>query len=258
MRRVNGLTNIWVTSLFAVGVASAIPLAATWWLASRPATTAIWVPRLIFVASGALFGAAVFHLVPEALRGASLGRVATLVLLGVLALALMERVIHALERPAPEHEPHDAHGHPSHLMPLGIASDALHNMIDGALVATAFLADPSLGIFAGVAIALHELPRELGTFALCVDGGMSPRRAILVNAATGVLALLGAVSALLVGADAERFGQLLVPFAAGNFLYLSAAIIAARRAPAPQERRRGDWLLVLVGVVITALLAGWH
>ena len=73
-------------------------------------------------------------------------------------------------------------------MPLGIASDALHNTIDGALVATAFMTDPSLGVFAGAAIALHELPRELGTFAICVDGGMSPRRAILVNAATGVLA----------------------------------------------------------------------
>lgn len=253
----NGTTTIWGTSLLAVGVASAIPLAATWWLASRPATTAIWVPRLIFVASGALLGAAVFHLIPEALSGAPAGRVTVLVMLGVLALALMERAIHALERPA-ENEPHDPHGHPSHLMPLGIASDALHNVIDGALVATAFLADPSLGIFAGMAIALHELPRELGTFALCVDGGMTPRRAILVNAATGVLALLGAVSALVIGADAERFGELLVPFAAGNFLYLSAAILTARRGVAPQGRRRDNYLLVLAGVLVTALLAGWH
>lgn len=252
----NGTTTIWLTSLLAVGVASAIPLAATWWLASRPATTAIWVPRLIFVASGALLGAAVFHLIPEALAGAAPGRVTVLVMLGVLALALMERAIHALERPT-SGEPHEPHGHPGHLMPLGIASDALHNVIDGALVATAFLADPSLGIFAGVAIALHELPRELGTFALCVDGGMTPRRAILVNAATGVLALLGAVSALVIGADAGRFGELLVPFAAGNFLYLSAAILTSRRA-ASQGRRRSDYLLVLAGVLVTALLAGWH
>lgn len=256
-------TTVWITSLLAVGVASAIPLVATWWLASRPATTAVWVPRLIFIASGALLGAAAFHLIPEALAGASPGRVALLVSVGVLALALMERVIHALERPVAgaAHEAleaHEAHGHPSHLMPLGIASDALHNLIDGALVATAFLANPSLGIFAGVAIALHELPRELGTFALCVDGGMTPRRAILVNAATGVLALLGAVSALVIGADAERFGDLLVPFAAGNFLYLSAAILMARRGAAPGGRRFEDYLLVLAGVVVTALVAGWH
>ncbi len=249
--------TIWATSLLAVGVASAIPLFATWWLASRPATTATWVPRLIFIAAGALLGAAVFHLIPEALDDASPGRVALLVALGVLSLALMERVIHALERPHAG-AGHEAHGHPSHLMPLGIASDALHNTIDGALVATAFLTNPSLGIFAGAAIALHELPRELGTFALCVEGGMTPRRAILVNAATGVLALLGAVTALLIGADAERFGVLLVPFAAGNFLYLSAAILQASRGKAAGDRRVQNYALVLAGVLVTALLAGGH
>lgn len=265
----SGSSTIWLTSLLAVGVASAIPLVATWWLATRPATTALWVPRLIFIASGALLGAALFHLIPEALAGDSAGRVVIFVALGVVALALLERAIHALERredgvsgaahePHEPHEPHGPHGHPSHLMPLGIASDALHNTIDGALVATAFLADPSLGIFAGVAIALHELPRELGTFALCVDGGMSPRRAILVNAATGVLALLGAVSALLIGADTERFGAFLVPFAAGNFLYLSAAILVSRRRTAAPGRRRWDYAFALGGLLMTALVAGGH
>ncbi len=255
-----GSPTIWLTSLVAVGVASAIPLAATWWLASRPATTATWIPRLIFIAAGALLGAALFHLVPEALADDSPVRVVALVALGVVALALMERAIHALERPvagAPL-DVHDPHGHPSHLMPLGIASDALHNTIDGALVATAFIADPSLGVFAGLAIALHELPRELGTFALCVDGGMSPRRAILVNAATGVLALLGAVSALLIGADAERFGTFLVPFAAGNFLYLSAAILVSRRGNGAPGRGKWNYAFALGGLLLTALLAGGH
>lgn len=259
----SGSSAIWLTSLLAVGVASAIPLVATWWLATRPATTALWVPRLIFIASGALLGAALFHLIPEALSGDSAGRVMIFVALGVVALALLERAIHALEYreggvSGVAHEPHEPHGHPSHLMPLGIVSDALHNTIDGALVATAFLADPSLGIFAGVAIALHELPRELGTFALCVDGGMSPRRAILVNAGTGVLALLGAVSALLIGADTHRFGAFLVPFAAGNFLYLSAAILMSRRRTVAPGRRGWDYAFVLGGLLMTALVAGGH
>lgn len=284
----------WRESLVAVGVASAIPLVATWWLASRPALTATLVPRLILLAAGALLGAALFHLIPEALSDNSRERVLILVGLGVLALAALERVIHGMERPheGEQGDNHAALGERAHLMPLGIVSDALHNAIDGALVATAFLTDPSLGVFAGVAIALHELPRELGTFALCVSGGMSARKAILVNAATGVLALLGAVGALLVGVDAERFGRLLLPFAAGNFLYLATAILVALRAPRPAPRRvvataaspstvalhagghshdpAGETqtagrdspmmqgLLVATGVAMTALLAGVH
>lgn len=278
----------WAESLIAVGLASAVPLAATWWLASRPALTATLVPRLIVLAAGALLGAALFHLIPEALAEGERPRVLVLVGLGIVALAALERAIHAMERPQVAHS-HEALGHRAHLMPLGIASDALHNAIDGALIATAFLTDPSLGVFAGLAIALHELPRELGTFALCVSGGMPPRRAILVNAATGVLALLGAVVALLVGVDVQRFGQLLLPFAAGNFLYLAAAILLARggrrRAPAshaaagelaaaapggaaapdtgvadepPLDPPAVRWALVVAGVALTALLAGVH
>lgn len=256
----------WLQSLFAVGVASAVPLVATWWLATRPLLTSALVPRLILVAAGALLGAALFHLIPEALEGNNGARVGILVGVGVLALAALERAIHAMERPQLAHA-HGTLGQRAHLMPLGIASDAVHNAIDGALIATAFLTNPGLGVFAGVAIALHELPRELGTFALCVAGGMTPRRAILVNAATGVLALLGATAALLVGVEAQRFGQLLLPFAAGNFLYLAAAILVAqhghRHGGASEGTSLPDspmvrWALVAGGVAVTAILAGVH
>jgi zinc and cadmium transporter len=216
------------------------------------------VPRLILLASGALLGAATFHLIPEALVDASLARVSGLVVLGVLALAALERLVHQMERPSRSAVPHAPLGHRGHLMPLGIASDALHNTIDGALIATAFLANPSLGLFTGAAIALHELPRELGTFALCVDSGMTPRRAILVNAATGVLALLGATVVLLVGTGAARFGAMLLPFAAGNFLYLAGAILVSQRRPATAATWQGRALWVGAGVALTALLSGGH
>ena len=255
----SGTGAVWGASLFAVFVASVIPLVATWVLASRPALTTLLVPRLIMLAAGALLGATVFHLIPESLARVSAGQVGGLVAAGIAALALLERAIHAMERPTGSAATHHvALGHRSHLMPLGIVSDALHNTIDGALIATAFLTDPSLGVFAGAAIALHELPRELGTFALCVDGGMSPRRAIAVNAATGVLALLGAVLALSIGVDARRFGEFLLPFAAGNFVYLAGAILVAQR----RESRGGPLALrlalVAAGIALTAILRGQH
>ncbi|MCC6774020.1 MAG: ZIP family metal transporter [Gemmatimonadaceae bacterium] len=249
--------SIWVASLLTVGVASLLPLLATWWLAVRPAMTTALLPRLILVASGALLGAACFHLIPDALDVGSGVRVGGIVMLGILSLAALERVIHSLEPAAAAERPHAAHGHIGHLMPLGIVSDALHNTIDGALIATAFVANPSLGMFTGAAIALHELPRELGTFALCVEAGMSPKRAILVNAGTGVLALLGASLVLLVGANAQRFGVMLIPFAAGNFLYLGGAILVAQRGRAWVGDARRGWYVV-AGIALTALLAGGH
>jgi len=252
-----GGAGAWGPPIAAVGLASLIPLMCTWWLSSRPALTDRLVPRLIFLAAGALLGAAVFHLIPESLSDGSWPRVSAWVLLGAGALALLERVVHLMERPTAGHT-HATLGHASHLMPLGIASDALHNALDGSLVATAFLTDPSLGVFAGLAIAVHELPRELGTFALCVNGGMSPRRAVFVNAATGVLALLGAVLALLIGADAQRLGSFLIPFAAGNFLYLAGAIVVSQRTRFLADGPASNVALMVTGIVLTAVVAGGH
>lgn len=244
----------WNASLVAVGIASAIPLLATILLARRDDLVARWVPRLVFIAAGALLGAALFHLVPESLALHSPSDALLLIAAGAAGLALLERIVHGLEHRDVGAAPHGAHGHRSHLMPLSIASDALHNVIDGVLIATAFLATPSLGVFTGAAIALHELPRELGTFAICVRAGMSPRRAILVNAATGVLAILGALAALLLGMRAGRFGEVLLPVAAGNFLYLSMAILWSERASLRTSRRLRAGALVATGLVVSAML----
>ncbi|MEO7964357.1 MAG: ZIP family metal transporter, partial [Gemmatimonadaceae bacterium] len=233
---------------------SAIPLFTTIALARRPHLVAFWVPRLVFIAAGALLGAAVFHLLPQSLAEASKGKVIGFVALGMAMLALLERVVHALEPTDAIEDPHPAHGHVSHLMPISIVSDALHNLIDGVLIATAFIATPTLGVFTGAAIALHELPRELGTFALCVKGGMSPRQAILVNVATGLISVLGAVSALTIGSHVSAFGVFLLPIAAGNFLYLAFAILWSERAVLRSNRLGVSASLVLLGMAMTGLL----
>lgn len=245
----------WTGSLLAVGLASAIPLATTIALAQRPVLVAYWVPRLVFIAAGALLGAAIFHLLPESLAAGTPLSVIASVLAGIAMLALLERVVHALEPNEELDDPHPVHGHVSHLMPISIASDALHNVIDGVLIATAFIATPTLGIFTGAAIALHELPRELGTFALCIKGGMSPQRAILVNVGTGLLAILGAMGALVIGEHATSFGRVLLPIAAGNFLYLAFAILRSERAALGSGRLVLSASLVALGMAMTGLLS---
>ena len=242
-------TVLWTGSLLAVGLASAIPLSATVALAQRPAVAARWVPRLVFLAAGALLGAAVFHLLPESRAFAPPGVVAGMTLVGFVAFAALERLLH-------RHDHGDGLVAPptQGLVAATIAGDALHNAIDGVLVATAFLAEPSLGVMTGAAIALHELPRELGTFAVCVRGGMSPRRAILVNIGTGVLAIASAIAALVVGTRARAAAGYLMPFAAGNFLFLGIAILAAERQGMRGSAGRRNALLVAAGIALAAAI----
>jgi hypothetical protein len=110
-----------------------------------------------------------------------------------------------------------------------------------------------VGVFATLAVALHEVPRELGSFGVLVHGGLSPRRALAVNTGTALLAGVGAAGTLALGAAATRAAHALLPFAAGSFLYVSGALLLpllASGAPSGARRRRGA--LAALGVAVTA------
>ncbi len=262
----------WLQTLAAVAMASILPLAATMTLAGHPRVLGVWIPRLIPFAVGSLVGAAVFHLIPEAFsRSSHPTSVVGMIALGLMTFVVVDRVLHRQFAAAPTEllgaqgvTVSAIHSQPSEtlrkrtreLLPLNIAGDALHNFIDGILIASSFLDDPALGIITGAAIALHELPRELGTFALCIQGGLSVAQAVRLNAATALVSLLGAALTLGVGAKAAAFGGHFLPFAAGNLLYLAGSILAAELRGA-KSRREVARIVALIGcgLIITALAA---
>lgn len=235
-------------SLLAVGLASALPVVGTLLFAAGAQRTVEWIPRLVPFAVGAMVGAALFHLIPEAAQAASPARVALSVLAGVAAFVILDRVTHG------KHDESVAAREPARaVLSLSIASDALHNLIDGVLVATTFLTEPTLGVITAVAVATHELPRELGTFALCVAGGLSIRRALVVNALTAALALVGALTVIALGSVATDVAKNLLPFAAGAFLYLAGSIVwldRARLRTANLRMRYGA--LIALGVLVAS------
>ncbi|HEY0779661.1 MAG TPA: ZIP family metal transporter [Gemmatirosa sp.] len=258
---------VWRDTLAAVALVGAVPLAALAALAWDARVVRRWAPHAAAVAAGALLGAALFQLLPEArARGAS----------GVtpaLALAAGAAIFYALERAL--HGTHDHHhgahtpnvaadGAPRHgsLVALAVAGDALHNFVDGALVAATFLADVRAGVLTTAAVALHEVPREFGTFGAIVHGGVPPRRALAYNAATALAAGAGAAVTLTFGARAAALAPVVLPFAAGNFLYLAGALV---RSLASEPRASGGngaraaWArrlaLMLLGVLATGLPA---
>ncbi len=283
----------WIGTLSSVALVSGLPLLVTLVLARREASLRRWLPQLTALGAGAVFGAAVGHLIPDALsRGQSPVGVAVGVVVGFAGFALIERLLaghdhaHAHGVPLGAPSAHDSdsseadciHLHPTPptaslavganhehahsarskaLAPLAFAGDALHNFVDGALLAAAFLTNPTVGLLTLSAVALHELPREVGTFSLFVHGGIRPMRAVAYNAATAGVALVGATITLAFGASVSAHTAQLLPLAAGTYLYI--AQIVGRSSlhdghARPTQWSRLGWSVVGAGLMLASAL----
>jgi zinc and cadmium transporter len=210
---------VWIECLLAVAVVSAIPLASAVVLLLDPTVVRRAVPVLVRLATGALIGAVLFDLIPEALAaGQRPWRVATSLVVGLVGFGLIDQAFDRLTSSR-------------RIVWLNFTGDILHNAVDGVLIAASFLANPSLGIVAALAVSLHELPRELGSLGIFIHGGLAPVRAYGLNALTGLAALGGAALTLAVGLRARGIATEIVPIAAGTFVYIAAALLRSTQRP---------------------------
>ncbi len=253
-------------SLLVVALVSALPLLGMMLLSAKPEALTLHVSRLSPFAAGALLGAAFLHLVPEALHHNSVPAVATWVAAGAFGFLVVDRALHARLGLSPATAvlgPSSAGGTFSHgagnsrlkdLLPLLVLGDALHNGLDGMLVSATYLNTPALGVVTGAAVALHELPRELGTFVLMVAAGLSARQAMGLNVISAGIAMAGAIVTLMVGENQWIAGGALGAIAAGTFVYLAGALATneLRQDVKPRDRA---WQLALAiaGVMVTAV-----
>ncbi len=124
------------------------------------------------------------------------------------------------------------------------------------LIAAGFLTDPTFGFLTAIAIGLHELPRELGTYGLFVNGGVHPMRAVAYNLVTAAISFAGAAATLLVGTQVTRLGENILPFAAGSYLYIAVAVGIPALAPTREGSSR-VWraLFLLAGLVLMGISA---
>jgi zinc and cadmium transporter len=106
---------------------------------------------------------------------------------------------------------------------LNLIGDAAHNFMDGAIIAAAFVTSPDLGVATTVAVLLHEVPQEIGDFAVLVHGGFAPRKAIALNVLVALAAFGGALAMLFAGARTEAVVQLVLPISASSFLNIAAS-----------------------------------
>jgi zinc and cadmium transporter len=195
---------------------SAIALAGSLTLLLPPRLLQRIVTPLVALAAGSLLGGAFFHMLPAASGALSdLGTVFLWTMAGFTAFLALEQFLHW-------HHCHRAEA--DCRQPLGyliLLGDGLHNFLGGLGVAGVFLIDIRLGITAWIAAAAHEIPQELGDFGVLIHSGWSRRRALLFNFASGLTFLLGGLVAY--GAADRWDVASLVPFAAGNFIYIGAS-----------------------------------
>ena len=244
--------STWAATLAAVGGISAVSLVGGIGLVMRAKTLDRYLILIISFAAGALLGDAFLHLLPEIAEGAAgFDVTASLGLLtGVIAFFVLEKGLHWHH----SHVPHEEVLHPVAVSSL--VGDALHNFVDGAIVAASFIVDPALGVATAIAVALHEIPQELGDFGILVHAGMKPRRALLLNFLTGLSAILGAILTLLF-AETVELERYLIPFTAGAFVYIASTdlIPELHKEPEPgKSAAQVAFLLAGVGVM-AALLA---
>jgi zinc and cadmium transporter len=203
-------------------------LAASFFLSLGEARRAVLLPHLVSFATGALLGAAFLGLLPHALEAGGPGgahRVGLALLVGILTFFLLEKFVlwrHCHDDPCEMHSPsHAARDAASARMIL--AGDSFHNVLDGVLIAAAFMTDPRLGFVSALAVCAHEIPQEVGDVAILLHGGYSRGRALALNLLTSLTSIIGGVVAYFALATALHVLPYALAFAASSFIYVAVA-----------------------------------
>ncbi len=174
---------------------------------------------MVSLAVGSLFGDAFIHLLPQSFEKFSAKVEASLwVLSGIFLFFILEKFLlwrhqHTLESSTPIH----AVGY------MNLFADAVHNLIDGMIIAASYLVSFPVGIATTVAVIFHEIPHELGNFFVLLYAGFTKTKALFFNFLTGLFAILGTLVALSVGSEAEDFSSFMLPLAAGGFIYIAGS-----------------------------------
>jgi len=187
--------------------------------------------KILFVvigfSAGSILGAVYFDLLPEAVELAE-ELAFVYIALGFISFFFLERFLYW----------YHGHGHrediealpaipgranTSEFVYLNLVGDAIHNFIDGLVIAASFLASPAVGLAATIAIIFHELPQEMGDYGILIYGGFKRRMALVLNFAVALTVVLGGATALFLIGSVEALSGVLIALAAGGFIYLGAS-----------------------------------
>lgn len=219
---------------------------------------AIALEAAVAFAAGGLLGGAFFHLLPEAVEQG--GPVFELTLVGLLMFFVLDSLLWVYHCHG-GHRLHDDdhHGGSCPVKPVGwlnLVGDALHNLTDGIIVGSAFLVSPALGVATTIAVALHEIPQEVGDYGILLHSGFTPKRALFWNFLISLTMLFGIVLVFMLGEYVTNLTRYTVPFAAGGFIYMACTNLLSEIKEEGSIRTRAiQFLLLLAGVALLYVTA---
>ncbi|MBR9682754.1 MAG: ZIP family metal transporter [Candidatus Aenigmarchaeota archaeon] len=200
---------------------------------------------LVALSAGALMGGAFLHLIPKAVESYQSYDVYLYILVGFSMFFLIEKIFHWRHCHKGKCDVHS-------FAYMNLFGDSVHNFIDGLIIAASFAVNVPLGISTVLAIALHEIPQEIGDFGVLVYGGFDKVKALALNFVVASMIILGG----LVGyffVSGEAFVAFLLPFAAGGFIYIGASDLI------PQIRKETDLKksLPIFAVFVLGIILMW-
>ena len=204
-----------------------------------------YLQLFVSFAAGAMLAAAFLDLLPESLAAGK--DVFPLALGGFVFFFLLEKILFW------HHHHSKTHHHP--LTTLNLFSDAIHNFIDGTIIAAAFLENASLGVTTTIAVAAHEIPQEFGDYSVLLFGGMEKRKALLYNLLSALVSVVGALAMFYFSSAVPSLHRLALPFAAGGFIYIAGTdLIPELKKEHVLAKSAVEFLSFLAGVGLIWLL----
>ena len=199
---------------------------------------------MVSFSAGTLMAVAFFHLLPEAVEKNPTVEPFLYVVAGFALFFLLERILrwrHCHEGKCDVHS----------FAYMNLVGDGLHNFIDGLVMAAGYAASIPLGITMTIGIVAHEIPQEIGDFGVLLHGGFTKMRALTMNFLTAITAVFGGIVGYLLSANSAVFGDLLLPFAAGGFIYIAASdLVPELHKETDLKRSMLAFAVFIVGVIL--------
>ncbi len=245
------MLEIWVYAIASVFLVSLISFIGIFTLSIKVDRLRKFLIYLISFSAGALLGDAFIHLLPEIVEENGFSLMISFLIVGGIGLFFaLEKIVHWQHCHMPITKDH-VHS----FAIMNLVGDGLHNFLDGLVIGVSYLVSIPVGIATTIAVILHEIPQEIGDFGVLVHGGFSRMKALMVNFASGLIAIVGVVVALIGGEHFESLELFVVPLAVGGFIYIAGSDLIPEL-----HKESGVWRGILqlasfaAGVGVMALL----